>query len=225
MTRWTEKQIKTRLERAGRDIADAAFGKPKRAAKSTPARTSAKNRALHDPRRAKVHEWAATATENPKFPKPKKRQASGIEFYEPDVPSCPSERLESRLKKPSKALKPVPTEHEEQVRVCQWWALYAAQHKIPECLLFAIPNGANKSLASAAKFKREGLRAGSPDLFLAIARQTFHGMAIEMKRTKGGVLSQKQSDVLLALSCQRYNTQICKGADEAIAAITRYLSA
>lgn len=127
---------------------------------------------------------------------------------------------------PPKTKKPVeriPTEHIEQVAVCQWWKGYAAQHKIPENLLFAIPNGANKSMASAAKFKREGLRKGVPDLFLAISMKGWHGLFIEMKRVKRSYASDEQIEVGGLLVKQGYEVYFCLGAEQAIKVIKEYL--
>lgn len=137
----------------------------------------------------------------------------------------PSERLEARFKRTSKPLKaPVPTEHAEQAAVIQWWAVYAAQHKLPECLLFAIPNGANKSIASAAKFKREGLRKGVPDLMLAIPRGRYHGLFMEMKRLTGSRATDEQRNMANLLRAQGNEVFFCYGAAHAIRVITDYLA-
>ena len=117
----------------------------------------------------------------------------------------------------------IPTEHEEQAAVIKWWEVYAAQHKIPENLLFAIPNGANKSMAMAAKFKREGLRKGAPDLFLAIGKKGTYGLFIELKRTKGAQPSIEQRAFCNLLITQGYLTYICYGAEIAIQMIKEYL--
>ena len=112
----------------------------------------------------------------------------------------------------------IPTEHEEQAAVIVW----ADQHPIAK-YLFAIPNGSHKSPAAAAKFKREGLRSGIPDLFLPVPRGVFCGLFLEMKRTKGSVTSKEQFIWLEYLNERGYKTEICKGADEAIATIKEYL--
>ena len=117
----------------------------------------------------------------------------------------------------------IPTEHEEQAAVIQWWAGYAAQHKIPENLLFAIPNGANKSMATAAKFKREGLRKGVPDLFLAVSRGGFHGLFVEMKRVKNSYASDDQNYFSCLLMGEGYEMYFCFGAEPAIRVIKEYL--
>ena len=113
----------------------------------------------------------------------------------------------------------IPTESREQCIVIRW------ADAIPAICgrLMAIPNGANKSPASAAKFKREGLRAGVPDLFLPIARQGFHGIWIEMKRSKGGKLSDAQTNWVWFLRDEGYEAYVCAGAEEAILTIKLYM--
>ena len=113
----------------------------------------------------------------------------------------------------------IPTEHQEQCRVIEW----CDQHPVAKHI-FAIPNGANKSPATAAKFKREGLRKGVPDLFLPVARSSYHGLFIEMKRTKGGRSSLEQSDWCHNLRVFGFEVLVCHGADKAIAMIQSYLN-
>lgn len=46
---------------------------------------------------------------------------------------------------------------------------------------FAIPNGALRSKAVAAKLKAEGVKAGVADLLILLPNQTFHGLFVEVK--------------------------------------------
>lgn len=118
---------------------------------------------------------------------------------------------------------PVPTEHEEQAVVIAWWSMYAPLKKIDYRLLFAIPNGSDKSPAQAAKFKREGLRPGVPDLLLALPRNGKAGLFIEMKRIGGRVKpGSEQDQYIQLLRAVGYEAVECAGADEAIAVIERY---
>lgn len=54
-------------------------------------------------------------------------------------------------------------------------------------LLFAIPNGGQRSKATAGKLKAEGVKAGVPDLCLAVPRAetrahpAYHGLFLELK--------------------------------------------
>ena len=120
--------------------------------------------------------------------------------------------------KVAKVKVPVPTEHQEQAAVIAW----CDQHRETKHI-FAIPNGSNKSPAAAAKFKREGLRSGVPDLFLPEPCRGYHGLFIEMKRTKLSVTSKAQDGWLIHLASRKYCTTVANGAAEAIERIKWYL--
>ncbi|NID15403.1 VRR-NUC domain-containing protein [Luteibacter yeojuensis] len=130
---------------------------------------------------------------------------------------------------------PLPTEHEEQATLVEWAEVAAA--KLPELhLLFAIPNGAalaSKNTGSGrrsrfsrqgAKLRAEGMKSGVPDLCLPVARGQYHGLFIEMKRTKGGMLSPEQKEWLHRLADQGYCAIRCNGWWEARTAILQYLT-
>ena len=112
----------------------------------------------------------------------------------------------------------IPTEHQEQCAVIAW----CDQHPIAKHI-FAIPNGAHKSPATAAKFKREGLRKGVPDLFLPIPSKGYHGLFLELKRERGGAVSENQKIWLGMLSSAGYCCHIVSGSEIAIAVIQEYL--
>lgn len=115
----------------------------------------------------------------------------------------------------------IPTEHQEQCAVIQYFDLKYKEHR---GRLFAIPNGSYKSRTAASSFKREGLRAGVPDLMLPVARGGYHGLFIEMKRTKGSVTSKEQKSWHKYLNGQGYLCVVCKGFEEAKAVIECYLA-
>lgn len=114
-------------------------------------------------------------------------------------------------------------EHNEQVALMHWWSYASKSHGIPEQLLFAIPNGGQRNLIVATKLKAEGVRAGIPDLFLAVPRGRFHGMFVEMKKTKGGRVPKNQQIMLETLNLCGYYSIVCHGWNEARDAITQYL--
>jgi hypothetical protein len=115
-------------------------------------------------------------------------------------------------------------EHAEQVALMKWWALVHNRYNLPEQLLFAIPNGGQRNLIVATKLKAEGVRAGIPDLFLAVPRGRFHGMFVEMKKTKGGRVPKNQQIMLETLNLCGYYSIVCHGWNEARDAITQYLT-
>ena len=117
----------------------------------------------------------------------------------------------------------IPTESEEQSMLFEWAEL--SRTRYPElALLFHVPNGSNKSHFQATKFKREGLKAGVPDLCLPVARQGYHALYIEMKRSNGGRLSEAQKWWLENLQKQGNKAVVCKGFAEAVSIIENYLN-
>ncbi len=121
-----------------------------------------------------------------------------------------------------KARLPVPTEGEEQALLFSWAAM--SLRKYPELgLLFHIPNGGKRGKAEAARFKAEGVKAGVPDLFLPVARGKYHGLFIELKRYKGGRVSDWQKHWLMELGWQGYRAEVARGWKEAAEIIKNYL--
>jgi len=76
------------------------------------------------------------------------------------------------------------TEHEEQRELVSWF-----RKEFRPVRIFAIPNGGLRNKSVAAKLKVEGVSAGVPDLYVPAWR-----LWIEMKREKGGRLSDNQKD-------------------------------
>ena len=119
---------------------------------------------------------------------------------------------------------PVPTEAQEQETLFRWAAVMTA--KWPEMrLLHAIPNGGSRHPIEAARLKAQGVKAGIPDIFLPVARGKAHGLYIEMKRRKGGRLSEEQIIMIGWLRQQGYRVEVCKGFDEARDVIMEYMEA
>lgn len=117
---------------------------------------------------------------------------------------------------------PVPTEDEEQRRLFQWARMMSGRY--PELtLMFHIPNGGSRRRVEAAILKGMGVKSGVPDIFPPAGKLGKHGLFIEMKRRKGGSLSEEQHVWLCALATQGYAVCVCKGYDEAIEQIKAYL--
>jgi len=117
------------------------------------------------------------------------------------------------------------TNEEAQIQgaVIVWWSVACRNFSIPEPLLFAIPNGGFRDMRTAVALKREGVRKGTSDLFLAVTRRGIPGLFIEMKRP-GGVIQPEQKVFLAAVAAQGYDARICYSFDEAVATITSYLT-
>lgn len=75
------------------------------------------------------------------------------------------------------------SEATEQERVINWATFYAKD--FPElALLHHIPNGGSRNQLEAANLKRQGVKAGVPDLCLPVPRNGKHGLYVEMKWQK-----------------------------------------
>ena len=114
-----------------------------------------------------------------------------------------------------------PREHDEQAQFVRM--VEAAYPAEIAALLFAIPNGANKSLSARMRFKAEGLRPGVPDLFFAYPHKGYAGLFIEMKRRHGGAVSMEQKAYIAALRDCGYMVEVCRGCDEAFDRLRIYL--
>lgn len=110
----------------------------------------------------------------------------------------------------------IPTEHQEQSLVIQ----YCNLRKIP---IFHIPNGSYKSLTARIKSKKEGLKAGVPDLMIPVAKGNYYGLFIEMKRVKNSKVSVQQLQWLELLNNQGYKAIVCYGSSAAIKEIEEYI--
>ena len=89
--------------------------------------------------------------------------------------------------------------------------------------LFAIPNGSHKTMATAMKFKREGLKAGVPDVFFAYPKHGYCGLFIEFKTVTGGRLSNFQKSWLTRLGMVGYASVVANGCHAGLGAFYAYL--
>lgn len=116
----------------------------------------------------------------------------------------------------------VSSEHDEQVMVIQYCDLMAKRN--PDYgLIFAIPNGGQRSVITAALLKAEGVKKGVPDLFLPVPKGIYCGLFLEMKRRKGGRVSKEQVGWLANLMSRGYKCVVARGFDEAREAIEIYM--
>lgn len=113
-------------------------------------------------------------------------------------------------------------ESDEAAALMQW----AAYHSIASEYLIAIPNGGTRNVREAKNLKRQGVKPGVSDYFLAYPYGAFHGLWIELKRPKPYrcVVSPQQLDWISKMQNRGYGAEICYGANEAIAVIKNYLT-
>lgn len=117
----------------------------------------------------------------------------------------------------------VPKEAEEQKRLVQWFNANAPGWNIDPRLLMHPSNEGNRSRAHAQQLQSMGMRAGTPDLFLAVPRDGFGGLWIEMKRTHCYSVSPAQRSMIAALQAAGYRAEIAIGATMGMQIINDYL--
>ncbi len=112
-------------------------------------------------------------------------------------------------------------ESQEQQALIRWAEMQKATYPELE-LLHHIPNGGYRNIATAKRLKREGVKAGVPDLCLPAPKGKWHGLYIEMKAERGKV-SGNQKWWIEKLQQQGYYVTVCYGWEEAKETILRYL--
>lgn len=126
------------------------------------------------------------------------------------------------------------TEHGHQAAIFQWVAIEGRDYVRNLELLFAIPNGGERSQSVAASLKAEGVRPGVPDMCLpvAVAQRDgvghYPGLWLELKRPglEGRMLggrSDKQRDWHVALLAQGYACATAYGWQAACWVLKLYL--
>lgn len=119
-------------------------------------------------------------------------------------------------------VKPKTTEADEQKALMQWakWQ----EGRYPELkLLYHCPNGGTRNKLEAANLKRQGVKAGVPDLFLPVPRSPKHGLFIEMKVGRNKCTDNQKKWIRNLLE-QGYEVKLCYSCEEAIQVIKKYLN-
>jgi VRR-NUC domain len=103
-----------------------------------------------------------------------------------------------------------------QAACCRWFA-----YEYPGIKLIHTPNGGHRNALEAARFKRQGVTPGVPDLFLMKSANGFHGLFIEVK-SETGKLSEYQKEMLAYLDSMQYKTAVIRSVDEFIKVVNEY---
>lgn len=115
-------------------------------------------------------------------------------------------------------VKPKPlTESQEQTLLATW----LDKRRIK---FFAIPNGGSRHYLEAISLRRGGVKRGVPDIFIPISSGSYHGMFLELKRVKGGVVSEEQKDWIAYLAEAGYFVSVCYGFEQAKDVVLHYLN-
>jgi hypothetical protein len=125
----------------------------------------------------------------------------------------------------------VPKE-EDEAKFLMEWAHYRIWHggRLSK-ILIAISNGAylgadpKTRAITMGKLKVRGVRPGVFDYLLPVPcwRLKIPGLWLELKRLRGGEVSQEQKDFEADMIALGWKTQVCKGWVAASEAIDRYL--
>ena len=121
-----------------------------------------------------------------------------------------------------------PSEYAIQKAVVGWWNLQCKVYGLPRFALFSCPNGsflagdATQAAIRNQRLQATGMRKGTPDLLLMVAKQGYHALAIELKNANGRI-SPDQHEFHHYLRSNGYWVEVPRSSEMAIAAITNYL--
>jgi len=108
-------------------------------------------------------------------------------------------------------------EYHEHCAVVDWLL-----RQYPDTLMTIAPNGIKLTMMQAVRFKMMGYKAGTPDILIFEPRGKYHGLFVEMKREKKGVVSDKQKEFLQRANDRRYYSVVCNGFESAKNVIDSY---
>ena len=106
----------------------------------------------------------------------------------------------------------IPTEEQEQLALVQWLELHKIRYT-------HVPNEGKHKVQYRAKQKRLGVKPGVPDILIFDRPPRYPenvGVAIELKRRKGGRVTPEQTVWLEHLKARGWAVAVCRGAMEAI---------
>lgn len=124
-------------------------------------------------------------------------------------------RKNNALKTAGRPVTTTPLEDQEQMALVSWLKMKGIRH-------FSIPNGGLRNKVIAGKLKAQGVVPGVPDLTIWPPPNcpSMPVLFIEMKRIKGGTVSEFQQewlDYFCTLEQQGYpfRAAVCRGFDQA----------
>ncbi|HBR31933.1 MAG TPA: VRR-NUC domain-containing protein [Clostridiales bacterium] len=112
-------------------------------------------------------------------------------------------------------------EADEQAALFDWAEVMSKTYPELE-LLHHIPNGGSRHPKEAANLKRQGVKAGVPDICLPVPRCGYHGLYVEIK-VKPNKPTEEQLKWLKNLYKQGYDVCICYSWFSAKTKIESYL--
>lgn len=109
------------------------------------------------------------------------------------------------------ATRKCPLEADEQKELARWLDR-------SDALWCHVPNGGKRAGSVAAELKRQGVKRGVPDVLIFGEPH----IAIELKRIRGGVVSDDQEAWLRGLRRRGWVVYVCRGHREAIGVLKKH---
>lgn len=148
----------------------------------------------------------------------KRRSSRGLRFNERDIKGL----FESKSGKKKVTVSP-PLEQQIQKSIIEQVSFLRYKGRSLSYYLHHSPNGGYRNEIEGANFKRMGVQAGYPDLIMDIAKNGYHGLRIELKRSPKEKLTEYQEERLKILNEEGYYAVVCTGVDNAVDTIQKYM--
>ncbi|MBY7008484.1 VRR-NUC domain-containing protein [Clostridium botulinum] len=113
------------------------------------------------------------------------------------------------------------TEAQEQTCLFQWAGYQQVEFEELK-LLHHVPNGGKRDKRTAIGLKRQGVKAGVPDVVLPCGRGGYFGLYIELKVGKNKT-SDNQKQWIKDLKEQNYLVEVCYGWREVAEVLLNYI--
>lgn len=96
-------------------------------------------------------------------------------------------------------------------------------------LILHIPNGGNRGIKEATRFKKMGVKRGVSDLFLPYPKHGYHGLWIELKApivpgSAKPTITKEQKEWIEKMTNLHYCAEVCYGWHEAREIIKHYIA-
>ena len=117
-----------------------------------------------------------------------------------------------------------PSEDQIQMAVVQYLELQKYKDRPLSYYAVHVPNGGRMTARMGNKLKKMGVQAGYCDMLIDIPRGKFHGLRLELKVEKGGIVSAAQKERITVLLEEGYQAVVCRGYDKTVEAIEEYMA-
>ena len=95
--------------------------------------------------------------------------------------------------------------------------------KLPDRLLFAVPNGGSRHKIEAANMKKQGVKRGVADVILQIPKKGFASLCLEFKTSKGRQ-SKEQEEYQRQVEMAGSKYVVVRSVEQGINELKKYLT-